>query len=285
MKQKLHLYLFVLVFSYNCAGSDPQLETKKQNVDYLIEQGKVLWSQRTNNLSLDKAGHFIGLAHKQRPDDFELSVLMGQINYHKAYFIETETSKKDSLFLEGSNICKKAVMVHPDFNKVYNKAMGDSTFKLLSAIADAPKSVVPGLYWWAVNLAYYLINKPVLARLNQRELMETIMHRVLALEPAFHFSGPYRFFGILYTRIPGIELSQSETYFNQALTADPEYLGNKVTMAEFYHQKAGNREQFNLFLKEILDTDLVEHPELLIENYFFQKRAETLLERESSLFE
>ena len=163
--------------------------------------------------------------------------------------------------------------------------MGDSTFKLLSAIADAPKSVVPGLYWWAVNLAYNLINKPVLARLNQRELMETIMHRVLALEPAFHFSGPYRFFGILYTRIPGIELSQSETYFNQALTADPEYLGNKVTMAEFYHQKAGNREQFNLFLKEILDTDLVEHPELLIENYFFQKRAETLLERESSLFE
>ena len=56
-------------------------------------------------------------------------------------------------------------------------------------------------------------------------------------------------------------------------------------MAEFYHQKAGNREQFNLFLKEIIDTALVEHPELLIENYFFQKRAETLLERESSLFE
>ncbi|GIS53340.1 hypothetical protein Ct9H90mP29_03820 [bacterium] len=35
-------------------------------------------------------------------------------------------------------------MVHPDFNKIYNKAMGDSTFKLLSGIADAPKSVVPG---------------------------------------------------------------------------------------------------------------------------------------------
>ena len=26
----------------------------EQNVDYLIEQGKLLWSQRTNNLSLDK---------------------------------------------------------------------------------------------------------------------------------------------------------------------------------------------------------------------------------------
>ena len=39
---------------------------------------------------MDKAGHFISLAHIQRPDDFELSILMGQINYHKAYFIETE---------------------------------------------------------------------------------------------------------------------------------------------------------------------------------------------------
>ena len=285
MKQKLHLYLFVLVFSYNCAGSDPQLETKKQNVDYLIEQGKILWGQRTNNISLDKAGHFIGLAHKQRPDDFELSVLMGQINYHKAYLIKTETSKKDSLFLEGSNICKKAVMVHPDFNKVYNKAMGDSTFKLLSAIADAPKSVVPGLYWWAVNLAYNLINKPVLARLNQRELMETIMHRVLALDPGFDYSGPYRFFGMFYTKIPGLEISQSLSYFNQALKTNPNFLGNTVFMAEFLYQKSGNREKFNQLLNNVLEIDLTKHPEIMTDNLFYQKRAQFLLENESSLFE
>ena len=251
----------------------------------MIEQGKLLWNQRTDQLAMDKADHFINLAHKQRPKDFELSILMGQINHHKAYFIETEDGKKDSLFLEGSRICKNAVINHPDFYAVYNKARGDSTFRLLSAIADAPKTVLPGLYWWAVNLAYYLINKPVLARLNQRELMETIMDRVLALEPGFHFSGPYRFFGLLYTRIPGIELPQSETYFKQALTANPEYLGNLVTMAEFYHQKAGNREQFNQFLENTINTDILEYPELMIENYFFQEKAQALLEIESSLFE
>ena len=52
------------------------------------------------------------------------------------------------------------------------------------------------------------------------------MHRVISLDPGFNFSGPYRFFGSLYTRIPGIELSQSKTYFDQAITANPEYLGN-----------------------------------------------------------
>ena len=85
------------------------------------------------------------------------------------------------------------------------------------------------------------VGKPVLDRIKQRELLEVIMHRVISLDPGFNFSGPYRFFGSLYTRIPGIELSQSKTYFDQAITANPEYLGNKVLMAQFYYQKAGNR--------------------------------------------
>ena len=50
------------------------------------------------------------------------------------------------------------------------------------------------------------------------------MNRVLTLEPGFDFSGPYRFFGSLYTRIPGIDLSQSKIYFDQALETNPEYL-------------------------------------------------------------
>ena len=111
------------------------------------------------------------------------------------------------------------------------------------------------------------------------------MHRVLALEPGFDFSGPYRFFGLLYTRIPGVEISQSETYFIQALGANPEYFGNSVVMAEFYHQKAGNREIFHQILEKVINSDLLDHPELMIENFFFQQKAQALIEIESSLFE
>ena len=281
----MHIYVLLLLFGYGCKGPDLQLESSKQNVDYLIEQGQILWEQRTDKVAMDKAAHFISLAHEQRPEDFKISVLMGKINYHKAYFMTSDKDQKDSLFLEGSIICKNAVINHPDFIKIHNNAEGDSTFKLLSAIAEAPKSVVPGLYWWAVNLSYHLINKPALSRINQRELMEIIMHRVLALEPGFDFSGPYRFFGLLYTRIPGVEISQSKTYFNQALGANPEYFGNSVAMAEFYHQKAGNRENFHQILEEVINSDLLDHPELMIENFFFQQKAQALIEIESSLFE
>ena len=127
--------------------------------------------------------------------------------------------------------------------------------------------------------------KPALERINQRELLEVIMNRVLTIEPGFDSSGPYRFFGSLYTRIPGIELSQSKTYFDQAIETNPEYLGNLVQMAEFYYQKSGERENFNKILTKVIKKDLNEYPELMSENFLFQKRARKLLEKEVLLFE
>ena len=244
-----------------------------------------MWDQRIDSLALDKAEHFISLAHRQRENDFELSVLYSQISFTKAYFFEKNIRIQDSLFLQGSQSCKRAVMIHQDFIQIYSLSKGDSTFKLLSAIADAPLSVVPGLYWWAINLGMYLNNQPVLERIKQRELLEVIMHRVISLDPGFNFSGPYRFFGSLYTRIPGIELSQSKIYFDQAITANPEYLGNQVLMAQFYYQKAGNRENFHSTLKKILETDLNKFPEIMADNFFYQKKAESLLKDEPILFE
>ena len=192
-------------------------------------------------------------------------------------FFENDIHTQDSIFFQGSQSSKKAVITHEDFIPIYNLSKGDSSFRLLSAIADAPLSIVPGLYWWGVNLAMYLNNQPVLERLKHRELLEVIMHRVISLDPGFYFGGPYRFFGSLYTRIPGIELSQSKTYFDQAVTAHPEFLGNKVLMAQFYFQKAGKREDFHNILKTIVEADLNEYPEIMADNFFYQKKAETLL--------
>jgi hypothetical protein len=287
LKQKLNLIIFLLTgfFILNCAGANYQSHAKVQNVDFLIEQGKLNWEQRSDSLALKKAEHFISLAIQQRPSNFELAVLYSKILYTRGLFVEKDASKQDALFLLASEHCKNAVLTHPDFSSVYERAQGDSSFKLLTALSDAPSSVVPGLFWWATNLARYLNSKPVIERLNHRELVEVMMHRTLSLEPGFHYSGPYRFFGSLYTRIPGIELSQSETYFIQALSNNPEYLGNAVHMAEFYHQKAGNREQFHSLLQKVIKTDLTSYPEMMAENLFYQDRAQFLLSRETSLFE
>ena len=287
MKQKLFFYpVFLAVFiALNCSATRPATDAKEQNVDYLITQGKQYWDQRTDSTSLMNADHFIRLAHEQRPQDFDLAVLYGRILYTRGLFFEKDEKTQDDLFIKGLQICRDAVMEHPDFSPIYERSQGDTTFKLLAAIVDAPKSIVPGLFWWATNLARHLNSKPVVERLNHRELIEVMMHRIISLDPGFHYSGPYRFFGSMYTRIPGVGLSQSETYFNQALSANPKYLGNAVHMAEFYHQKVGNREQFHSILQEVIAADPTIHPEIMGENLFYQGRAKLLLSRESSLFE
>jgi len=267
-----------------CAGTK-QVSAKNQNIEFLIEQGKLHWEQRVDSLSLQKAEHFIGLACEQRPNDFELNVLLARLLYTKALFLVTDQSTQESIFLEGSDIAKTAVISHPDFVPIYENAMGDGQFKLISAVMLAPQSVVTGLFWWATNLARYLNTKPVIERLNHRELLEVIMHRIISIDPGYHYSGPYRFFGSLYTRIPGVELSQSETYFNQALENHPEYLGNSVHMAEFYFQKSGDREKFHSTLQKVLSTDISVFPTIIAENIFYQDRAKALLKKESSLFE
>ena len=287
MKQNLALLSILLVgfFSLDCAGTQQDTTTKTQNVDFLINQGKLNWEQRTDSLALKNAEHFISLAYERRPTQLDLAILYGQILYTRGLFIEKNIETRNGLFLKGSQLCRNAVLNHPEFSIIYKRVQGDSSFKMLSAIAEAPPSVVPGLFWWATNLARYLNTKPVIERLNHRELLEVMMHRILSLEPGYHYSGPYRFFGSMYTRIPGVELSHSETYFNQALSANPEYLGNAVHMAEFYHQKSGNREQFHSMLNGVIEADPTSHPEIMAENLFYQDRARMLLSKESSLFE
>ena len=287
LKQKLFSLILIAtgIVSLDCTGTRTHNIGKEQNINHLIDKGKDYWEQRSDSLSLKNAEHFIRLAHEQRPDNFELSVLYSRILYTQGLFIETDEKVQDELFIKGLKVSRKAVLNHPDFIPIYNHSQGDSTFKLISALAESPKSIVPGLFWWATNLVRHLNTKPALERINYRELIEVIMHRIISLEPGYYYSGPYRFFGSIYTRIPGVELSQSETYFKQAMTSHPEFLGNAVHMAEFYHQKAGNREQFHKMLKLVLETDLMKYPELLSENLFYKNRAKMLLEKEPYLFE
>ena len=279
------LLILSLQLLCNCSGSKNSLEPNNQNIKYLITEGKNLWEQRADSNAMARAEYLISLAYKERTEDFELASLIGEMKYTRAYFLEKDPIKRDSLFYIGNKICRESVFNDPEFSIIFNQTKGDSTTKLFASIDKAPKTVVPRLYWWAVNLLHYLNNQPIIERLNQRELLEVIMNRVLALEPSFHFSGPYRFFGSLYTRIPGLNLNQSETYFNQSLTANPEFLGNTVLMAEFYYQKAGDREKFHKILNNVLKTNLTKNPELITYNLFYQSRAEELLENESSLFE
>jgi len=274
-----------ILFLFSCYNPYVNQNASEKNIDFLIDKGRLSWEKRTSSGSLENANHFITLATEKRPNDFNLSILHSKIKFNLAKYIENEPEIKKQLFLEGAEISKNAIFNHPSFNSILIESKEYSSSELIFAINKAPKILVPGLFWWAENLAHHLNGKSVLERLNHRELLEVLMHRVISLDPGFNYSGPYRFFGSLYTRIPGVELTQSETYFKQAINSNSDYLGNLVSMAEYFHQKKGNREQFNKILLEVSKTDIDQFPEIMNQNYFSKKYALELLEKESLLFE
>ena len=279
------LFLALIPIYFSCAGSAINVRENKKISDELISQANSYWNQRTDVKALEKAENLILKVLQNKPDEIEHVVLLAKIKFTQAYFQGTNTNKENKLFLEASELCKKAVVNHPDFLAIYNSARGDSTEKLFSSLSKVPNSILPGLYWWGKNLAHYLNSRPVIERLSSREFLEVIMNRVLTLDPGFHYGGAYRFFGMLYTRIPGMDIEQSFSYFDQAIKSNPHYLANSVFLADFYHQKAGNREQFNKILTSVISTNLTTHPVVMNDNWFFQKKAQKLLENESSLFE
>ena len=111
------------------------------------------------------------------------------------------------------------------------------------------------------------------------------MHRIISLEPEYEQGGAYRFFGVFYSRIPGVELNQSKVYFEKAITSAENYFGNKVQKSEFYYQKAEDRSSFLTQLQSVINLDASIYPEIMAENMFYQKRAKLLLKQQDTLFE
>ena len=277
----------LLIFSFlSCSSQKLKIqEAQSQNVEFLVQQAKQLWQQRSDTNSVRKANHILGLANNVERNNKDIVNIYSQSLFFQGMFLEYDKIKKDSLFLKGAEVAKYSILNDSLFKTNFNETIGDDDFKMLSALSVAPKELVPGMYWWATNKLWYLNNKPAIERINHRELLEVIMHRIIALEPDYLYGGPYRFFGIFYSRIPGVEITQSKSYFEKAISSYPNYFGNKVQMSEFYHQKAEKKNLFQNQLNSIINIEPTIDPEIIPENVFYQKRAVLLLDQKETLFE
>ena len=283
---KILILILCLLKSWQCSSQKVELDyAQSQNIDFLIAQAKMLWEQRSDSAAVKNANHFLGLAYDVDQNNPEILSLYSKSLFFQGMFLEKDNKTKDSLFLKGSEISKTAVLSDLAFKQKLNNSIGDSSFKIISSLSEAPKELVPVMYWWATNKLWYLINKAAIERINHRELLEVIMHRVISLEPEYDQGGAYRFFGVFYSRIPGVELNQSKVYFEKAITSTENYFGNKVQKSEFYYQKAEDKSSFLTLLQSVINLDASIYPEIMAENMFYQERAKLLLKQQDTLFE
>lgn len=283
---KLLILILCLLKSWQCSSQKIELDyAQSQNIDFLITQAKILWEQRSDSTAVKNANHLLGLAYDVDQNNPEILDLYSKSLFFQGMFLEEDNKIKDSLFLKGSEISKTAVLSDLAFKQKLNNSIGDSSFKIISTLSEAPKELIPAMYWWATNKLWYLNNKAAIERINHRELLEVIMHRIISLEPEYEQGGAYRFFGVFYSRIPGVELNQSKVYFEKAITSAENYFGNKVQKSEFYYQKAENKPSFLTLLQSVINQDASIYPEIMAENMFYQERAKLLLKQQDTLFE
>jgi len=286
LSSQVQFICILIFFTLGCyTSNDTDKNLLIQQIDHLEKKGLYYWEKRMNPDHAEQAKFFLSKAYEIKPEEDNLAILYSRACYFVGFYIEKIPEKKDSLFLEGYNIAKGIVYHSQSFQKGFNALADDSLARELRGIEALGKSSIPALYWWVANLGRYLINKPVVERLNHRDLLETIIHKILSLDPTYFYGGGFRMLGIFYIRLPGTELSKSKQYFDQAILTFPNYLGTKVLLAQYYYTKAEDREHFHRELQEVLLADPTLTPGIMPENMYEQKIAAKLLEEEALLFE
>ncbi len=279
------LLSILLIIGCSHRASVAKKANLEMNLQFLIDQGKQHWEKRVDPEEARKARFFLSKAYLIDPDNLEIAALYSRACQFVAYYIETDPALQDSLYIEGRDAAWNVISSARTFKDGFQSASGDSTAKLIDGLERLPMDYIPVLYWWIANSARYFSSKPVIERLNHRDEIETGLHRIQALKPDYFYGGPNRIFGGIFARIPGVELSLSESYFKQSIKESPNYLGTYVLRARFLHTKTGNREQFNKDLNYVIQADPTALPEVMPENLLEQGNAKALLAQETYLFE
>ena len=287
-KQLISILLGITLFYKGCTTNTStfsQYISKQRNIQLLVKQGRTHWEQRVDVKNARTARLFLSKANALNPDDQTVAELYARACHFIGYYIEDDPTRSDSLFIEGMDTAWEFIISTDAYQEGVAFSEGDSNAKKIAGLENTSQDMVPMLYWWVSNYSKYLLTKPVMERLQQRDIIETVLHRILALQPDFFYHGANRIFGGIYARLPGVDLNHSVTNFDKSIQGSPNYMGTYVIRAKYLYTKSGNREAFVNDLQNVLNADPTILPEVSPENLFEQEKARSLLAEVSSLFE
>ena len=281
----IHLGICCLFIHMGCGYLNTTSNANRLNYEYLVKEGELYWEKRVNPKSAKMATLYFEKAFELNPQNFELTVSLSRAYYFQGYYIEIDPAKRDTLYLKGASAALTGFQNTAFFQSFDDTASIDNLKLQITAIRKAPVETIPALYWWAANFGRYLTTKPVLKRIESREIIETAMHRIATLDEDYYYGGPTRFFGTFYSRLPGVPLDRAKSNFDQSLSDSPDYLGTRVLRARYYHTKLGNQDLFEEDLNYVINADPSILPDAMPENLFEQEKAKELLKHTSILFE
>ena len=273
---------------YSCTSYQPsQKDLLSQNVDYLIVKGNEYWEKRAEPENAIWARILLSKAHQLRPQDKETGLLYSRSCFFEGKYIEQNNFKRDSLFMEGA-LTALSIVLNIDLKEINSETiLNPEKYQhlLVNKIENVNEASLPALYMFGLNLGEFIFSKPVRERMKQRNLLESLFHRIHSLDPTYDYGGPLYLLGILYTRLPGMDMKQAKIYLDKAIQVYPHCFSHRTAKAIYYFIKSGNREAFHNELSKIMTLDPTQIPDTMPENLMEQEIAKILLEQESNLFE
>jgi len=287
MYKKYFVIINIIFFLSGCGSNtrtySPYL-SKTKNIQFLVQQGKKFWEKRVNPDEANRSKLFLSKAYSLDPNNDEVAVLYSRACQFIGHYIETDPIKSDSLFTEGMYVAWDFIISTDSYQEGSAFNQGNAEEKIIAGIENLSDELLPILYWWVANYSSFLMTKPVMDRLENRDKIETALHRILSIKPDFYYHGANRIIGGVYARLPGVELIHAENNFEKSIKGSPDYFATYVKRAQYLHTKNGDREKFVQDLQKVLNMNPTILPEVSPENLFEQEKAKILLSKETSLF-
>ena len=283
--KNFHIVSIFIILLINCSLLTTKSNTNKINADSHINQGNAYWGKRASPKSAKLAVLFYKKAFELNKTDLMLAASLSKAYYFQAYYVESDLSKRDTLYLKGAESALRGFENSTFYQSFSDTTKFENNKMKLEAIKKAPIETIGVLFWWVNNQGKFLINKPIIDRIGSREILEVAMHRISTLDEDYYYGGPTRFFGMFYSRLPGVPLDRAKLNFDQSLLDNPNFFGTRILRARYYHTKLGNRELFEEDLKFVINGDPSLLPDAMPENLFEQEKAKELLNNTTILFE
>ncbi|MEZ4273071.1 MAG: TRAP transporter TatT component family protein [Myxococcota bacterium] len=158
--------------------------------------------------------------------------------------------------------------------------------ELLSKVS---KDDLPGLYWSAAPWAAAInAGRSEPSLITQLPIVRRLMERCVAIDPQYYWAGPLMTLGAMDAVLPkalGGRPDLATKNFTQAIAlTDGHHLMMQVLYARMVGVQNSDRDLFERLLKQVLQADAAQEPDLTLTNRLAQRRAQRYLDRIDDLF-
>jgi len=268
--------------------STPASDQARSEVGEITAQAEAAWAERIDEAQLRAAIAKWKQAAEIDSSNYDIWVRISRAHYFLAdghlSFDEARTPEMLESYEMGMEAAERALIA---LSSDFAQRMRAGT-RIEEAVSVLDARSVPALYWRSANMGKWALAKGFATLLSRKDEVRAIMARCLELDATYWHSGPNRYFGAFYAKVPafaGGDLTRSRRHFEAALRAAPNYLGTRMLYAQLYAVKAQDRALFEEQLNLILEADVSQNPDIAAENTVEQRRARELMTQADEFFE